>query len=97
MLFMKRAFVIFLAVCAAGCVSAARSDRAFSHEWADKVQREKGFEARKARVRNEDGTLVKVDEKGKPQLKLIDSKRLDADVDVKGGKPAGELKYEFKW
>ena len=89
--------MILVLASATGCLSAPQDERAFSHEWADKVQREKTFDARKERMRNKDGTLVKTDEEGNPTLNLGKDNGLGADVDLQGGKPAGEVKYEIKW
>ena len=89
-----------------GCLSTSQSERAFSHDWADKVQREKVFQAREEYVDNKDGTLiktrmgralVKLDKEGKPRFNLFNSDRLRADLKLKGGKPAGKVKYEIRW
>ena len=97
MLFRRIGIVILVFACATGCLSAPQDERAFSHDWADKVQREKTFEARKERMRNKGGSLVGTDEEGNPKLNLGKDKGLGADVDLQGGKPAGEVKYEIKW
>jgi len=89
-----------------GCLSTSRHDRAFSNDWANRADREKVFLAREERVSNKDGTfiklpngnaLVKLDENGKPRLNLFNTEKLRADFKLKGGKPAGKVKYEIKW
>lgn len=104
--FRRIASLLVVVPAAVGCLSGSQSGRAFSRDWADQLEREKAFEARKERVRNKEGTLlktpggkplIKVDKEGKPQLNVLKNKRLGAEVDMEGGKPAGEIKYEIKW
>ena len=85
----------------AGCATGPSENRAFSQEWAREMGRS-GARERPSNDNNgvvvgdEDGVRVEMDN-GRPRIRMGENGGLEADVDVRGGRPAGGLGYTWEW
>ena len=88
-----------------GCATTGPADRPFSSEWRDTHRNERAFKNRMDRLRgggraddtdSGDGKLIRMDEQGRPRMRVGGDSGLSADVDYNGG-PEAEIKYKVKW
>ena len=100
-------YCLMLCVALAGCLHTPTYQRPFTEDWADRIEHDREFKARKQRV--EDGNLplvgkkggtraqVEENEEGERQLNVGGATGLSADVDFHGGEPDVKVKYRIKW
>ena len=98
----KMTAVLVLAMLVGACAHTPVSSPAFSEQWrreteAARAEQKMREEATDAIVGEEDDLVrVGTDERGRPRVEM-GGERVRADVDVRGGEPRVQLRYEMKW
>ncbi len=104
----KRFILVAAVICASalllGCLQEPRSTRAFSQDWAE----DRGQPVRERErngnnngdndvlLGNEEGVRVEL-ENGRPRVRMGENGGLEADVNVRSGRPEGGVGYRWEW
>ncbi len=95
--------LLMLALCI-GCATGPTDSRAFSPEWAEQMgarpaapREETNDNDNEVLIGDEEGMRIELDERGRPQVRTGENSGLEADVDVRGGRPGGGVGYRWEW
>ncbi len=98
----KMAAILVLTVIAGACTRTKDSSPAFTEQWRRETEAARAEQRTRERARGtiigdeDDAVRVGTDERGRPRVE-VGGERVRADVDVRGGEPRVQLRYEMKW